>query len=290
MIKDLSTLINNKIPFWKQPLFILRVIIIVGLLYIVGHLTIQYFCEPKVTAQTINLRDMPTPKGHIIEKLAYGTRLKVEKKNVHTKWWRVKVGHHQGWVASWLIHQTKYRAINSLAEATIVLDPGHGGIDSGTIGLHGAMEKTYTLPTALAVAQLLRSKHSRVILTRQSDQSVSLSKRPKIANMNKATLFISFHFNSAGKKNTAQGFEVFQYHQNARKLAQKLNNNFVNLPLVNRGIAFGDFEVLRDNQRPAVLIEMGFMDSTHDFKHIKSKIYQRLVARDVVRGITQYVH
>ncbi|WP_280990872.1 hypothetical protein [Lactiplantibacillus carotarum] len=76
----MSELINNKITFWKQPLFILRVIIIVGLVYIVGHLTIQYFCEPKVTAQAINLRDMPTSNGYIIEKLSYGTRLKVEKR------------------------------------------------------------------------------------------------------------------------------------------------------------------------------------------------------------------
>ncbi|MDV7720265.1 N-acetylmuramoyl-L-alanine amidase (plasmid) [Pediococcus parvulus] len=280
---------NRKIAFWKQPLVILRVIIIVCIIFIIGYLTIQHLCEPKVTAQAINLRETPAPSSHIIKKISYGTRLRVKQKNPHTKWWHVKVGHSQGWIASWLIHQTHYRATNPLSEATVVLDPGHGGVDSGTIGIHGAMEKTYTLPTALAVDRLLKSKYTRVIMTRASDKSVSLSRRPKIANTDRATLFISFHFNSAGKKNAAQGFEVFRYHHNANNLAQKLDADFVNLPLVNRGIAFGDFEVLRDNHRPAVLVEMGFMDSTHDFKHIKTKAYQSLVAHDVVKGITQYI-
>lgn len=282
-------MVNNRIPLWKQPLVILRTIITIGTILIVCDLAAQYFCEPKITAQKINLRDEPTPNGHIVEKLAYGTRVKVEEKDPYTKWWRVKVRHRQGWIASWLIHQTKYRATNSLAETTIVLDPGHGGVDSGTIGINGAMEKTYTLPTALAVAKILRSKYSRVVLTRKSDQSVSLSRRVKIANDDKSTLFISFHFNSAGKKNAAQGFEIFQYHRNAHNFSRRLNTDFTNLPLVDRGISFGNFEVLRNNQRPSVLIEMGFMDSTHDFSYIETKAYRRLVARDVVKGITRYM-
>ncbi|OIL04088.1 N-acetylmuramoyl-L-alanine amidase, partial [Oenococcus oeni] len=196
----------------------------------------------------------------------------------------------KGWVASWLIQKKNYNAKNAgrLAEATIVLDPGHGGVDSGTQASNGAMEKTYTLRTALKVYKLLKAKNVHVIMTRHTNKTVALASRPALSNRVKANIYISFHFNSAGEQNAAEGYEVFKYHHNANSFASTIDKQFNNLPLYNRGVSFGNFEVLRDNKRPAILVEMGFMDSDYDFSYIQKSSYQQKVANDVTKSLTSY--
>ncbi|WP_281166407.1 N-acetylmuramoyl-L-alanine amidase family protein, partial [Liquorilactobacillus sicerae] len=126
----------------------------------------------------------------------------------------VESGSQKGWVASWLIKKKNYnsKSAGRLAEATIVLDPGHGGVDSGTQASNGAMEKTYTLRTALKVYKLLKAKNVHVIMTRHTNKPVALASRPALSNRVKANIYISFHFNSAGEQYAAEGYEVFKYH------------------------------------------------------------------------------
>ncbi|MGB8658255.1 MAG: N-acetylmuramoyl-L-alanine amidase [Candidatus Zixiibacteriota bacterium] len=91
----------------------------------------------------------------------------------------------------------------------IVIDPGHGGEDSGAVGSNGLVEKEVTLDMALRLESLLqKEKGVRIILTRDKDELVPLEERAKIANQKGADLFISIHTN-ASKKKDAQGFEVF---------------------------------------------------------------------------------
>jgi len=92
---------------------------------------------------------------------------------------------------------------------TIVIDPGHGGPESGAIGPSGVMEKDLTLTLARMLARSLeRRLPVRAVLTREEDEALSLQARTAIANQNKADLFISLHLNSAfGGK--AQGAETY---------------------------------------------------------------------------------
>jgi N-acetylmuramoyl-L-alanine amidase len=77
---------------------------------------------------------------------------------------------------------------------TIVIDPGHGGIDPGAIGPGGVYEKTIVLATAWRLAWLLAaSGHFHVVLTRSGDQFIPLSRRVAIARAAKADLFLSLH-------------------------------------------------------------------------------------------------
>ena len=92
---------------------------------------------------------------------------------------------------------------------TVVIDPGHGGEETGAIGPNGIMEKDVTLSVAKVLRSLIETNLGlRVILTRETDVSLSLDERTAVANNNKAALFISIHANSSRRKN-ARGAETF---------------------------------------------------------------------------------
>lgn len=94
----------------------------------------------------------------------------------------------------------------------IVLDPGHGGKDYGCISRDKKYnEKSIVLSVALKLGALIESNHPevKVIYTRKSDVFIPLADRAKIANKNKADLFLSIHVNSTGKSTTAHGTETF---------------------------------------------------------------------------------
>jgi len=92
----------------------------------------------------------------------------------------------------------------------IVIDPGHGGRDPGAVGLSGSCEKDRALEMSLMVRDLLflRMPELRVVLTRNADEYVSLGARTRLANRNRADLFVSIHCNAAVNR-TANGYETF---------------------------------------------------------------------------------
>ncbi len=92
----------------------------------------------------------------------------------------------------------------------IVIDPGHGGHDTGTIGPHGVMEKNVCLDVALRLGKLIQKKlpGADVIYTRKTDVFVPLEERTAIANQAKADLFISIHANSS-HNDSARGIETY---------------------------------------------------------------------------------
>ncbi len=112
---------------------------------------------------------------------------------------------------------------------TIVIDPGHGGIENGAKGQFGAAEKDITLAISLKLKTIIERNFSfRVVLTRDRDIDKSLEDRAAIANNEKAYLFISIHANSSYRKN-ARGSETYFLSLNAtdeeaRRLAYLENN------------------------------------------------------------------
>jgi len=112
---------------------------------------------------------------------------------------------------------------------TIVIDPGHGGIETGAKGNFGSQEKDITLAIALKLKEEIeKNLNYRVVLTREADVGVPLAQRAAIANNNKADLFISIHANGS-KRSNAHGSETFFLSLNAtdeeaRRLAYFENN------------------------------------------------------------------
>ncbi len=104
----------------------------------------------------------------------------------------------------------------------VVIDPGHGGHDTGTIGPGGLMEKDLVLDVALRLGKLISQQlGAEVIYTRSGDVFIPLEQRTKIANNEKADLFISIHANSSPEPN-ATGVETFYFNLTSDKVGLDL--------------------------------------------------------------------
>jgi N-acetylmuramoyl-L-alanine amidase len=162
----------------------------------------------------------------------------------------------------------------------IVIDVGHGGKDSGAIGINGIQEKDVVLNIALEILSLNENSEPPmdIYLTRYSDTLISLSDRTKLAKALKADLFISLHCNHSENPN-ARGIEVYvtqttsQYLMDATWLAFQLQGILSKkLGFESRGVKFANFQVLREtlDYFPAVLLELGFLSNWDE-----SEYYQK---------------
>jgi len=121
---------------------------------------------------------------------------------------------------------------------TIVIDPGHGGKDPGTIGRHGTTEKDVTLKVGLLLKDLLGTlPNTRVLMTRERDTFIELEDRAKFANGKDADLFVSIHVNSHPHKGI-RGLEIYHFgeakDQRALEVAARENGT----PLNNTGVGW----------------------------------------------------
>ena len=121
---------------------------------------------------------------------------------------------------------------------TIVIDPGHGGKDPGTVGQHGTTEKNVTLKVGLLLKDLLATlPNTRVLMTRERDAFIELEDRAKFANGKDADLFVSIHVNSHPHKGV-RGLEIYHFgeakDQRALEVAARENGT----PLNNTGVGW----------------------------------------------------
>jgi N-acetylmuramoyl-L-alanine amidase len=199
----------------------------------------------------------------------------------------------------------------------ILLDPGHGGKDTGKInGSQKYNEKAATLDTAARLKLLLEKQGYEVFLTRNSDVFVDLEDRPAFATKLRADLFISLHYNAGpAGDDTADGVETYcltpagQRSTNAGKArsttAAEPANRFdgPNLLLAwsiqrrmirttgsdDRGVRRARFSVLRTLACPGVLIEGGFMSSRREGALIAEAAYRQKIAEAIAAGVADYV-
>ncbi|MFD1706498.1 N-acetylmuramoyl-L-alanine amidase [Siminovitchia sediminis] len=180
--------------------------------------------------------------------------------------------------------------VTSLAGKKIVLDPGHGGYDSGARA-SGLIEKKLNLDIALRAEKLLRNAGASVVMTRKTDSYISLPARSQIANSSGADIFISIHGNAFN--GTAQGVETFWYgkyqKQNSIRLAHSLQDSLVSkLDLRYRRVAEGNFHVIRETKIPSALVEVGFLDHPVDAAKLKKSYYRDRAAEGILLGVIDY--
>lgn len=188
-----------------------------------------------------------------------------------------------------------------LAGKTIVVDPGHGGRDTGCFSPDRTVfEKDLTLSMGKLVAQRLAEDGATVILTRKTDYLTPLEERPKIANRNNADFFISIHVNSLSIDNKVSGTRTY-YHNNykiSQLLGECLQSEIVKVSgLPDKGVQSdtslytSGFSVLRGTERsiPAVLIEVGFINHTVDRTAMLQPEFQLTFALAIERGLKVYL-
>lgn len=179
----------------------------------------------------------------------------------------------------------------------VVIDPGHGGSDPGAIGRKtGLKEKEVNLDIAERLAGLLRDEGIEVIMTRSSDDSVSLAKRVDIANKSAVDIFVSIHAN-ANRVKHLNGFEVY-YLSSAvrcsnRAEAIELSHAIcaaAKSELETRiiGIKPASFCVLRAVSVPAVLVEVGFLSNDKEEGSLRGIYYRQQLAKKIAAGIKNY--
>ncbi len=169
----------------------------------------------------------------------------------------------------------------------VVLDPGHGGKDTGAIGIGGVREKDLNLAVALKVRKLLQSRGVDVRMTRSGDKFVSLNGRVGFAARVGADLFVSIHADAA-RRRSARGYTVYvprARRTQAKTLATGMLRQMGNTGLPSRGIRPANFRVLANTTCPAVLLEMGYLTNRSDVRRLQGRQFQNSCANAVADSI-----
>lgn len=246
-----------------------------------------------VTQPSTKMRIEPNSSGRVIKSVNVGKTFDYLGKT--GKWYKVRDKDGSvGYVASWVVTVSGTKdpiksAATNISEATIVIDPGHGGSDVGAESKKDTYEKKFTLEYAQAIKQKLEQTGARVILTRDSDTTKSLGDRARLSSKIEADAFISLHFDSSSSANSGSGVTTYYYQKNKDgKLATSLNDQLKSIKINNRGTQQNDLYVLHYNSQPSVLLELGYINSKSDYKHINSEKYKEQVANAVTAGLKNY--
>jgi N-acetylmuramoyl-L-alanine amidase len=201
---------------------------------------------------------------------------------------------------------------------TIVIDPGHGGDDSGTKSVLGnRYERDYTLDWAQRLSGLLATNGWQVFLTRSNDVHISLSNRVAFAEERKAGIFLSLHFNSAGPNARQAGLET--YCVTPKGMASNMTRGYEDDPALtfpnnsydaenvqlaawvhhallqvngrnDRGVRRARYlSVLRAQHRPAILVEGGYLSNPLEARRIADPAYRQRLAEAVAKALDRCV-
>ncbi|WP_108670620.1 SH3 domain-containing protein [Peribacillus acanthi] len=194
----------------------------------------------------------------------------------------------EAWVASWLVMPVISKPeTEGLKGKTIVLDAGHGGTDPGAVGLHN-YESILTLLTVSKTAALLKEAGANVVLTRSIDKYISLKARVDVSHKANADAFVSFHYNVGTK--TSSGIISFYYSAaKEKRLADTIHKSLVaHTGMKDQGVRYGNFHVIRENKKPAVLLELGFVSNPNEEILVATEEYQTKAAQGVYEGLVSY--
>lgn len=176
-----------------------------------------------------------------------------------------------------------------LADKRVVIDPGHGGRDSGARG-ERLLEKEINLDVGRQVAAKLMQMGVQTILTRDSDEYVGLYERPELANRIGADLFVSIHCNAMPTRNTGHGTETFYYHDRSMCLGAVMHGELMKaLRRTDRGLKWANFCVTRESNMPAVLVELMFLNNDTEHALLEKPEVRTAAATAIAEGLRKYV-
>jgi N-acetylmuramoyl-L-alanine amidase len=205
------------------------------------------------------------------------------------------------------------RIANAQRVETVVLDPGHGGTDTGGSNRWGT-EKDFTLHVAATAREQLLRAGFQVEMTRTGDTGISLEERIAFANRFQNAVFVSIHFNSASGGNGVESFALApdglpsssggSHHaaENGPETLQGNQQDAQNVALTaavhasvlsrlsahDRGVRHARFKVLRHIRIPAILIEAGFMSDPQEGQRIATVQYRQQLGLAIAQGVQNY--
>ncbi|HOK42805.1 MAG TPA: N-acetylmuramoyl-L-alanine amidase, partial [Thermoclostridium caenicola] len=222
------------------------------------------------TLMTLTVRPGEKLTGYYIEKTSGGLLLHVKRKP-----------------------QSKDQSL-PLKGLSIMLDPGHGGTETGAIGPLGLRyaEKDINLNLAKKLAAELEALGARVYLTREDDRTVSLEDRLAMSKMMLPDLFVSLHANSMADNvdiSKVDGFSVWYREPLAKDLVELLYNHVTgSLGRTLKGTHVRNFYVTRGTWTPSILLETGFVPNPQEFEWLTDEAEQTRLAKSIAEAITAY--
>jgi N-acetylmuramoyl-L-alanine amidase len=179
-----------------------------------------------------------------------------------------------------------------LSGIKILLDPGHGGRETGAAGPTGYLEKDVNLIVSKLVRDELVARGATVYLTRENDTLLSLPERVAMIDKLEPAIALSIHYNSlpdSGDAFNTKGIGMFWYHPQAHGLAMFLHNYLVGkLNRPSYGVYWNNLALARPAAAPSVLLELGFMSNPFEFEWVVNPVEQRKLARAIADGITEW--
>ena len=182
----------------------------------------------------------------------------------------------------------------------VLIDVGHGGKDTGAIGINKIQEKEVVLNIAKDILRLNNSvldSNFEIYLTRYKDTLMSLSDRSRLANSLKADVFVSLHCNASQVH--SKGMEVYVHNRDDTNTKISiglglsiLNESAQKLGFKRRGVKFANFQVLRETITlcPGVLVETGFITNNDEAQYFLSPKNSKAMALAILIGIYNYLN
>ncbi len=172
---------------------------------------------------------------------------------------------------------------------TVVLDAGHGGEDGGTVE-QTATEKEINLAVVLKMRELLENQGICVVLTREQDIFIKLEERVRVANGEKADLFVSIHCNYYEKDSSIYGLECYYCKgaEDGKYYAERILDTIEKSgEIVSRNAKPSGCYILKNTTVPAVLVETGYLSNYNERNQLISGEYQGKLAQELVEGIVE---
>lgn len=193
---------------------------------------------------------------------------------------------------------------NIQAKKTVIIDPGHGGIDVGTVGIDGSLEKNINLSISLDLYDFLMVSGINTVLTRDGDYEMyrageqrtksDLYNRMDYINSVPNSILISIHQNHF--ENEAEWGTQVWYSPNdeisptlADKILQSVKKNIQPENKRENKVSDNSYYILYKAQKPSVMVECGFVSNENENKRLQDKEYQRDMAYSILVGICEEV-
>lgn len=193
---------------------------------------------------------------------------------------------------------------NIQTKKTVIIDPGHGGIDVGTVGINGSLEKNINLSISLDLYDFLMVSGINTVLTRDGDYEMyrageqrtksDLYNRMDYINSVPNSILISIHQNHF--ENEAEWGTQVWYSPNdeisptlADKILQSVKKNIQPENKRENKVSDNSYYILYKAQKPSVMVECGFVSNENENKRLQDKEYQRDMAYSILVGICEEV-
>ncbi len=191
---------------------------------------------------------------------------------------------------------------SSLAGKVIIIDPGHGGVQTGATGMNGTVhESEQTLKISKYLAEYLSRAGAAVYMTRTDDTDISLETRRRMTEQIDPDLFISIHLNASENKERS-GTCTFYYKSFSQPLAKCIHNRLTQVyknscyysnaqmySAIDQGANYYPFYVTRTDVCPSVLVEVGFITNDLECAYLRDDAYQQVFAQAIYQGVSDYV-